>query len=74
MAGRWTNAAITKEVTKTVTLEINKINVNRNGALRIWDTYRWSENELSRRKEFEFVIDGNIKNGYKVKFLYLFQG
>ena len=63
LKGHWQQLNVAKNDIKTVTLNISKFAVNTKKSLMIWDTYGWSESNYT--KEFDFLLGGNLKDGYK---------
>jgi len=63
LKGGWQQINVAKNDIKTVTLNIGKFAVNQRKTLQIWDTYGWSESNYT--KEFDFLLGGNLRDGYK---------
>jgi hypothetical protein len=65
--GKYSVASIARKDIKTVTLQILKFPLVTSQVLRVWDTYGWTEDEDSWSEEFEYVLNGNIQDGFKVE-------
>eukprot|EP00026_Physarum_polycephalum_P002852 Phypoly_transcript_02861.p1 GENE.Phypoly_transcript_02861~~Phypoly_transcript_02861.p1 ORF type:complete len:826 (+),score=123.82 Phypoly_transcript_02861:122-2599(+) len=64
LLGQYAEVQMHKVSTQTVTLTISKKFLT-NKSIRLWDTYGWTSANNSYEKEFEFLLEGALADGYK---------